>query len=205
MVARRHGADLLDAGLALAATDRLARRAAADRGRGVRLPARLVPRWTPRRLRPVCARRDRAAAARPGRDERAARHRQRGRQRRAALVARRRAHRVRLVGLQPAVAHLHDRDDGRHARGRDRHPPHRRQRQRAPALLLQRVGSVSLTHMVPGRTRADHRVQPRAHPRERWVLAHDRDSRGAAARAQVRRDHLEGAPRLVSRRKARRV
>src|SRR3989442_14804863 len=46
VVARRNRADLFDAGLALAATNRLARRAAADGGRGIRLPARLVPRWT---------------------------------------------------------------------------------------------------------------------------------------------------------------
>src|SRR6266550_3300488 len=180
LVARRNRADLFDAGLALAATNRLARRAAADRGRGVRLSARLVPRWTARCVRPVCARRDRAAAAGSGGEDRAARHGQRRRQRRAALVARRHTHRVRLVGLQPAVAHLHGRDGGRHAGGRDGHTPHGGQRQPAAALLLQRVGSLSLTHLVPGRTGVDHRLEPRAHPRDRRVLAHDRDSRRIA-------------------------
>src|SRR5207253_2915277 len=81
------------------------------------------------------------------------------------------------VGLQPAVAHLHGRDRGRHAGGRDGHTPHRGQRQPAAALLLQRVGSLSLTHLVPGRTGVDHRLEPRAHPRDRRILAHDRDSR----------------------------
>src|SRR6266480_4045052 len=180
VVARRNRADLLDAGLPLAATNRLARRAAADRGRGVRLSARLVPRWTARCVRPICARRDRAAAAGSGGEDRAARHGRRRRQRRAALVARRHAYRVRLVGLQPAVAHLHGRNRERHAGGRDGHTPHGGQRQPAAALLLQRVGSLSLTHLVPGRTGVDHRLEPRAHPRDRRALAHDRDSRHIA-------------------------
>src|SRR2546430_454689 len=56
VVARRNRADLFDAGLALAATNRLARRAAADGGRGVRLPAPLVPPRTARCALPGCAR-----------------------------------------------------------------------------------------------------------------------------------------------------
>src|SRR3989454_3874786 len=78
---------LLDAGIALAPADRLPRGAAARYRGWIRLPARLVTRWPPRGVCPVCARRHRAAAARPRLGKCAAGHRQRRGQRRAALVA----------------------------------------------------------------------------------------------------------------------
>ena len=47
-----------------------------------------------------------------------------------------------------------------------------------------------------GRTRADLRVEPRAHLRHRRHLAHGRSFGRRAARAALRGDDVEGAPRL---------
>src|SRR5207244_3964160 len=62
LVTRRHRADLLDAGLVMAAADRLPRGRAAHRRVRIRLPARLVARRPIRGVRTLCRRRDRAPA-----------------------------------------------------------------------------------------------------------------------------------------------
>src|SRR5438445_13364687 len=65
LVTRRHRADLLDAGLVMAAADRLPRGRGAYRRVRIRLLARIVPRRPIRGVRTLCTRRDRARALGP--------------------------------------------------------------------------------------------------------------------------------------------
>ena len=138
LVSGRTGTDLLDAGVALAATDRLGRSRAADRRRRLRLSARLVTRRPSCRLYDLPPRRARALAARSGeRRHPGNRGRWRG-QRRPALVAGRLPTRLRLDVIRRPLAHLRRagaRWTDRHSRAR-----HRGSRQRSAPLLLQRAG-----------------------------------------------------------------
>ena len=144
LVAGRHRADLLDAGHALAAAHWIRHRRAAHVGAGLRLPTRLVPRWPDGRIRPLRARRNRAAAARSGIGPRHAAHRQPRRESRSPVVAGWVADCIRFVDLQWPLAHL--RPEPR--RGEGSAAAHRRQRQQAAALLLQQVGSLHLADVV---------------------------------------------------------
>ncbi len=89
--------------------------------------------------------------------------------------------------------------------GRRGDPDHRGPQQRAAALLLQRLGSLPLAHVVPRRQGPDPRQQPRAHLGLGRLLAHGGRGRRADARDPLRGDDVEGAPRLGARRPPRRV
>ena len=125
LVARRPRAGLLDAGLALAAGARIQGSAAAHERARLRLPARLVARRPLPRLCVLPRRRRGAVGARACHRPDSAADRQPRGQRRAALVARRKAHRLRLDGLQPALALLRGRGGRRTAR--EDHAAHGRQ------------------------------------------------------------------------------
>ena len=170
--------------------------APAHRRPGLRLPAGLVARRPPRRLRLLPRRRDRAPAAGP---------RQSGQS--APLVAN------GAVNIEPRwspdgsrIAFTSSAHEGRGTSsswrsapdGRDGRadPDHRGPRQRASALLLPPEGPVLLPDLVARRTGAHPRLQPRARSGARaasggWT----REPGGARARDPLRRDHLEGAAR----------
>ena len=203
VVSRRTRPDLFHAGLALAPADRLGRGGRGHRRRRVRLSARLVSGRTLRRVRPLREGRHRAGAPGPGDGGGAARDSEWGGERRAALVARRRPHRVRLHRVQRTLAHL--RVVGRRRQAGRRDAAHRGQRQQVAPLLLQYVGSISLSHLVARREGAAPRLEPWAYPRQRRPLADAGDAGCAVARDPLRGDHLEGAAGLVPRRDPRRL
>ena len=132
--------------------------------------------------------------------------RERRGQRRAAVLARRQAHRLRVDLVQQALSHFH----GRLRRGHSRpcRAADRRAQERAAALLLQCLRSRDQSG-VDARRQGHHLcVQPQSPLRHRRLLAHPvagaggrgprRGRRGAGN--SLRRNQLEGAAGPVSRR-----
>ena len=200
LVTRRTRADLLHAGVALAAAHRLDRGVPADLRRRIRLPAGLVAGWTACRLRHVPQRRGRALASRSHERRRPRDRGARRRQRRPALVAGRLAAGVRVDVARRPLARLRRADRrraDRHSRAR-----HGGSRQRPAALLLQRLGSLPLALVVPRRARADARLESRARVGHWRTLAHGSRARNARPRDSLRGNHVEGAARLVAGRHA---
>ena len=158
------------------------RGAPAHRRAGLRLPARLVARRAPHRLRLVPRRRDRASPARP-------------RHRRVDAAPRRTAR----CNLEPRwspdgrrLAFTSTLYEGRwHVFTADVTPDGRAERVERitedqesglPRYYYNTVDHVPLADLVAGRARADRGLEPRPHLGLRWLLADGRRARAAAAR-----------------------
>src|SRR5687767_6252053 len=149
VVSRRDRADLLDARLALAAEAGNHRSGPAYRRPGVRLPARLVPRWAAGGIHLLPQRRAGTLAAGSGGGDLEGAGGQRRGQSRSPLVSRRQPDRLRLHRPRRPLARIHDLPPCLLATLPPR-TAHRRYLDGAPpSLLLQPLRPLSLSRLVP--------------------------------------------------------